>query len=90
MKNLNVNDDFLQILRVIKTENKSIDEWRAIESSDMFQSEKFCGGFDSIEGNFQFSYYDNYSKEYWFEFTLEEVDEYLNKNIKQIKLRNTM
>jgi len=89
MQQLKVNKEFKQILNRIKEENKSITEWREIESSDMFQSESFNGGFDATEDKFLFSYYDLDGKEYWFEFSLEEVGELLIDPNKQLELRNS-
>lgn len=67
---IKVNDELMTIFKDIANENNSLAEWFLIESSDMFQSEHFCGGFDADEEVFCFSYYNN---EYWFSFTLEDV-----------------
>lgn len=87
MNNLKIESELLKILQEIKSENKTIIEWREIESSDMFQTEKYCGGFDSIEDKFTFSYYTNKGEEFWFEFLLEEIDKILSGEIKELKLR---
>lgn len=89
MKNLKIESELLEILEEIKSENKTTIEWRGIESSDMFQSKKYCGGFDSIEDRFTFSYYPNESEEFWFEFSLEEIDKILNGEIKALEVRKS-
>lgn len=54
-----------------------------IESSDMFQTKNFCGGFDAIENEFCFSYY-NDDKEFWFQLSLNDIKIYQTK-INRIK-----
>lgn len=87
MNHLKIESELSEILKEIKSENRTIIEWREIESSDMFQSEKYCGGFDSIEDKFTFSYYPNNSQEFWFELSLAEIDKILNGEIRELKLR---
>lgn len=87
MNHLKIESELSEILKEIKSENRTIIEWREIESSDMFQSEKYCGGFDSIEDKFTFSYYPNKSQEFWFELSLAEIDKILNGEIRELKLR---
>jgi len=89
MQHLNIDIEFKEILKEIKSENKNLSQWRAIESSDMFQSENYNGGFDATEDKFTFSYYSDKKQEFWFEFSLEELDEILQGKITQIKLRKT-
>lgn len=49
-------------------------EWAARESDDMFQSEHYCGGYDSDESAFCFSKYHDDGSESWFQVTLAEVN----------------
>jgi hypothetical protein len=60
-------------LRTILKYGYSEEQWAEIESSDMFQSEHFCGGYDADEKCFYFSYYCALNKEYWFSFDLLDV-----------------
>jgi hypothetical protein len=67
------NDELRSICQSISAEEKSLDQWGEIESDDMFQSESFCGGFDSDEQAFLFSWYANDTDEYWFQLSIEQV-----------------
>jgi hypothetical protein len=49
--NLKVTDEFINICQEIISMNLAIEKWRSIESSDMFQSPNFCGGFDAVEAS---------------------------------------
>lgn len=70
----------------ILNENKSIEEWSEIESSDMFQEGNYNGGFDSIEEEFCFSVYID-DVEYWFQFPLEDVPKIISREISVIDVR---
>ena len=70
-KQIEADDDLKAICREIVAEDKSLDEWDRIESCDMFQRGPYCGGFDAIEQEFLFSFYEPTGKEYWFGFSLE-------------------
>ena len=70
-----ITDEFLAICKEIKDKKLSLEEWRLIESCDMFQTSSFCGGFDGIEDAFCFSYYDKERKEFWFQVNLTEIEE---------------
>lgn len=89
MNHLKIESELLDILGEIKSENKTIIEWRECESSDMFQCGKYCGGFDSIEDKFTFSYYPNKGEEFWFDLSLEEIDKVLDDEIKELRLRKS-
>ena len=52
---LEVDEELKNICRQILNENKSHKEWDEIESDDMFQSPKYCGGYDAAEQEFTFS-----------------------------------
>lgn len=83
--NLKVNNELKDILKEIKDLNKNLFEWRAIESSDMFQTQNFCGGFDATEDEFTFSYFTK-NNEYWFQISLLKLDKILKNEMKFIKL----
>jgi hypothetical protein len=70
--NLKIDDELKSITRQIIAEQKNEHEWSLIESSDMYQSSHYCGGFDKNENAFCFSYYDEKENEYWFQITLKE------------------
>jgi hypothetical protein len=40
-----------------------------------------------LEDKFTFSYCPNKGEEFWFEFSVEEIDKILNGEIKQLELR---
>jgi len=87
MKKLKVNNDLLGILNKINSESKTIEQWRENESSDMYQTSNYCGGFDSIENEFTFSYYDEKSTEYWFQLSLDNIDKLISGQITEIEMR---
>ena len=89
MEHLKIESEFIKILKEIKSQNRVLSKWREIESSDMFQSEKYCGGFDSIEDKFTFSYYADKKQEFWFEITLEEIDKILKGEINNLEVRKS-
>lgn len=72
---IQVADEFLAICKEIKDKKLSLEQWRLIESCDMFQTSSFCGGFDGIEDAFCFSYYDKERKEFWFQVDFQEVEQ---------------
>lgn len=61
-----VDHDFLTLCQQVLKEGHSLEEWREIESDDMFQSPHYSGGFDATEDAFCFSYYDSDGGELWF------------------------
>ena len=48
-----VDDEFTSICQQIQAANRDTHEWAEIESADMFQTEKFFGGYDSDESGFR-------------------------------------
>lgn len=84
---VNFEEELFEICKEIVAENKSVEDWSFIESDDYFQTSHFCGGFDSIESAFCFSYYDENEEEYWFQITLDEVIEIFKNKKMNIKLR---
>lgn len=85
-KQLKVDEELLEICRQIETENRTDEEWIGYESSDQFQSSKFCGGYDAIEQEFTFSYYDEDGKEWWFQFSLYQVPQMLGGELQYLDL----
>ena len=87
--NLKINNEFLSIIKQIIDENKTLDQWIEVESSDMFQSEDFCGGFDATEEEFCFSYFDENNDEWWFQFSLVKAELIAKGKINCLKLRKS-
>ena len=75
---LKITDELREILSKIKGKQLDEAQWAEIESSDMFQSEHYCGGFDADENEFCFSFWDESRVEYWFQFSLEDVNKALS------------
>ena len=84
---LKIDDELRDICHQIKKKNKSIEEWNEIESDDMFQTKNYCGGFDGIEQEFCFSYYDGEGKEWWFQFSLFEIERIISGKLLYIDMR---
>ena len=84
---LQVNQELLEICVQIVAAKLTPEEWAAAESSEMFQSLSFCGGYDADEEAFCFSYYDGNRKEYWFQLTLGEVEEISTAKLATINLQ---
>ena len=63
---LPVDQEFRAICKQIIKEARTLAEWAEIESGDMFQSARYCGGFEADEGAFTFSHYDEDGREIWF------------------------
>lgn len=81
-----VENELIEICKEIIRQNKTEEEWKLIESSDMFQTENYCGGYDATEEAFCFSYYDN-AQEYWFQLTLDEIKDILIGNKKELDIK---
>lgn len=84
---LEVTEGFRQLCRSIEAEGRTLEEWSAIESDDMFQVESFEGGFDAIEDAFCFSFYDDDGSEWWFQVTLEEVRQIAGGELERLDAR---
>ena len=67
------NEELRQICQAITSKGLSAEQWAEIESSDMFQSTSFCGGFDADEQAFLFSWYADTQSEYWFQLSIAEA-----------------
>lgn len=83
---IKVEEDFKIICNNILSEKKSLEEWAKIESDDMFQEGRFCGGFDANEGEFCFSVCLN-EKEFWFQFSLNDAKKIILDEIQIIDIR---
>ena len=85
-----VTKEFKKILEEIIDQNWSLEEWAAHEADDWFQSKHFNGGFEADEtyknGEFNFSFYDQSGKEWWFTFKLNDVDCLLENGFDSIEL----
>ena len=81
-----IEEELKTLCKEILHKNKSLEEWAEIESCDMFQSDKYCGGFESIEDQFCFSVYLP-EGEYWFQFPLKDVERIISGEIKEISIR---
>ena len=84
---IQIDHEFLTLCEEILKEGHSLEEWREIESDDMFQSPHYSGGFDATEDAFCFSYYDSDGGELWFQLTLSEMMEAVAGELKSIEAR---
>lgn len=80
------DNELIEICKQIKNENKSDKEWDLIEGDDYFQSSNYNGGWDETEQAFCFSYYTS-QEEYWFQLTLDQVEQINNNTLNEIILR---
>ena len=82
-----VDKELLGIFRDIINRNLTSTEWSEIESSDEFQTENYCGGFDGTENEFCFSYYDRDRTEYWFQKSLKEIEDIYSGKVSEFQIR---
>lgn len=82
-----IDNEFRDICNNIINKNKTKEEWAEIESCDMFQSEKYCGGFDATEMEFCFSLYNKNGKEFWFQLSLNIIKEIIDGKIDELQAR---
>ena len=68
-----IEEELTRICKDILAESKSEKQWAEIESSDMFQTAMFCGGYDADENEFCFSHFSSDGNEYWFQVSLSDV-----------------
>ena len=83
---LEIDGELVEICREIFAEGKTDDEWSEIESCDMFQSSHYCGGYDGVEQEFSFSYFEISEKEWWFQLPLADVKKVIEGELKYIDL----
>ncbi|MCP4708769.1 MAG: hypothetical protein GY869_09105 [Planctomycetes bacterium] len=88
---MKIDNELESILNEITTQDWNKKTWAAHESGDWFQSKHYRGGFEADEtyedGEFNFSYYDENDKEWWFTFSLDDVSKLYKKEI-EIELIN--
>jgi hypothetical protein len=86
-----IDKELLTICAEIAEYNRTVEEWKAFESGDMFQSKNYCGGFEAEDEAFWFSYYDekNENKEYYFKLTLDDVEHVIKGQLRNIELLST-
>jgi hypothetical protein len=84
---IQIDHEFLTLCEQILKEDHSLEEWREIESDDMFQTPHYEGGFDATEDAFCFSYYDPDGGELWFQLTLSEMMQAVAGQLKSIEAR---
>ena len=82
-----IEEEFLNLCNQIEERNLSLNEWKKIASTDMFQSPNYCGGYDEIEDAFCFSYYDREGNEFWFQIELEEIEQILSGVKRSLEVR---
>lgn len=61
--------------------------WEEMESSDMFQSDHYCGGWEGEEEGFTFSYYDDEGDELWFSLSPSQVRDVSQDRLRTIETR---
>ena len=79
-------NDFYLICEEIILEKKDINEWAEIQSDDMFQEGNYEGGFDAIEMEFCFSFYDD-DVEYWFQLPLQLIEKVYLRQLNEVEVR---
>ncbi len=89
MKELIIDKELKEIVLLISEEKKSVTQCSEIESDDMFQSQHYCGGFDADEEEFCFSYYDEDNVEYWFQLSLEQIEQIRGNSITHIQIEES-
>ncbi|OUR70159.1 hypothetical protein A9Q73_00655 [Bermanella sp. 47_1433_sub80_T6] len=65
-----ISEELESICFQIMVKNLTAHQWADIESSNMFQNDVICGGFNAAENMFCFSYFSENDIEYWFHLTL--------------------
>lgn len=84
---LKLEDEFISICQDILKENLDVEGWKMVESSDQFQTNNYCGGFDGVENEFTFSYYDNVRNEFWFQISLDDIGKVEKGIITEVEIR---
>ncbi|MFW5828742.1 MAG: hypothetical protein ACOCXA_00640 [Planctomycetota bacterium] len=79
---IRIDDTILHFCREIMARNLDEETWADHEACDTFQTDRYCGGFDSTEMAFCFGVYDELGEEqYCFKFRLEQVPSILKRQI---------
>jgi hypothetical protein len=81
---IKLDDKFRSICQEIIETNKTEEEWAEIEASDMFQDERYCGGFDASSNTFVFGYYADDGKQFSFLLNLKEISEVLSGRMTKV------
>ncbi len=81
-----IPEELVLICREILKDNKTETEWGRVECDDMFQTERFVGGFDAEEQAFCFSFYEQ-GTEYWLQISLEQVRDIVDRSVTTIDIR---
>lgn len=69
-----IDNDLMLICKEIVDDDNSEEAWAGMESGDMFQQGRYCGGFDADDMFFAFSY-DDEGEQWCLSLTLKEVQE---------------
>lgn len=80
---IKIDAELIEICKDILSLNYTLDQWDANGSSEMYQSDKYCGGYENRKNQFTFSLYEG-EKEYWFQFLLNDVEKIINGEIKSL------
>ena len=78
---IKVDNELLSLVVKISEHNHSEGEWLEYESSDMFQTKNFMGGFDGDDVCFACCKCGTEKNEFWFEFKLTDVPKILSREI---------
>ena len=84
---LKIDAEFISICKQILSKNLDLNEWNLIESSDQFQTEKYCGGFEGTENEFTFSYFGENGNEFWFQLPLADIEKVEKGIITEVEIR---
>lgn len=77
---IKMDEELRGIFQDILDQGKNHEDWALLESSDMFQTNHYCGGYDATEEAFCFSYYTEEGKEFWFQLSLEDMKKNLDSD----------
>lgn len=78
---IKIDQEFKKICDEIIDNNKDDHGWALIESSDMFQTKHYRGGYDATERAFCFIYYNEKGEEFWFQVTLQQIKEIIRNKL---------
>ena len=78
-----IDSELKDICKEILESKMSLEEWKKSNSEDMFQSDKYCGGFEKKESAFCFSLYSE-TAEYWFQFSLNDAEKIVAGELKSL------
>ena len=87
---LKIDAELINICVDIKFKNKSVEEWSASQSLELFKSEKYCGGYDEIVQTFVFTYFNLNGEEWWFEITIDMLDSIIKSDLQYLDLHKPL